>query len=277
MPRIPDQPPDLGPSRAPSGVSRPVTVVRAGSAAASETRELARERLLAIRLVDGESFTLMCTPGEEVELALGFLRAEGWIDALGEVELAELCEGGDAVRVRLRRAPTEPPAARRNLVLYASCGMCGREDALPYLAALAPVPTGSPLPVRAFHDAAERLRDHQPLFRATGGSHAAALFDATGEIRVVAEDVGRHAAFDKAIGKAMRGGLETQGLAGFLSGRASLEMVAKAARSRLAALVSVGAPTDAAVDLAERLGLGLAGFVRADSMTVYASRNRFAI
>lgn len=251
--------------------------MRPDGAAANETRELARERLLAIRLVDGESFALMCTPGEEIELALGFLRAEGWIDALDEVELAELCEGGDAVRVRLRRAPAEPPAARRNLVLYASCGMCGREDALPYLAALTPVPAGEPLPVAALLRAAARLRDHQPLFRATGGSHAAALLDAAGEILEVAEDVGRHAAFDKAVGKALRRGLETQGLAGFLSGRASLEMVAKAARSRLAALLSVGAPTDAAVDLAERLELGLAGFVRTGTMTLYAGRHRFAI
>jgi len=255
---------------------RPVTVLRRDGGRRSERRRLAGERMLAVRLAEGDSFALMCTPGDEVELALGFLRAEGWIDALADVESAEVCDGGDAVRVRLRRAPDAPPAARRNLVLNSSCGMCGREDALPYLAALEPVPAGPPFPADACFAVADRLRELQPLFRATGGSHAVALFAPDGSIVAVGEDVGRHAAFDKAIGRALRAEVDTRGLAAFLSGRASIEMVAKAVRSRLAAIVAVGAPTDAAVDLAERLGLALAGFVRSDGMTAYARPERLA-
>lgn len=167
------------------------------------------------------------------------------------------------------------PAARRNLVLGSSCGMCGREDALPYLASLEPVPDAPPFPAAACFAVAERVRDLQPLFRSTGGAHAVALFAPDGAIVAVGEDVGRHAAFDKAVGRCLRAGVETRGLAAFLSGRASLEMIAKGARSRLAALVAVGAPTDAAVDLAERVALALAGFVRDDGMTVYAHPERF--
>jgi len=253
---------------------QPVTVLERDGSRRQEIRDVVSERLLAIRLVDGESFALMCSPGDEVDLALGFLRAEGWIDSLSDVAAAELCDGGDSVRVRLRRPPDQPPAARRNLVMYASCGMCGREDALPYLAALEAIPPGPPFPAAACFAAAEGLRSHQPLFRSTGGSHAAALFDSSGHLVAVAEDVGRHAAFDKAVGRALRLGVETRGLGGFLSGRASLEMIAKAVRSQLAALVAVGAPTDAAIDLAQRLGLPFAGFVRGETMTLYSCPER---
>lgn len=255
-------------------IGQTVTVLGRDGGRREETRDVVGERLLAIRLIDGDTFALMCSPGDEVELALGFLRAEGWIETLADVEVAERCDGGDSVRVRLRRRPDQPPAARRNLVMYASCGMCGREDALPYLTALEPLPSQPGFPAGACFAAAGSVRDRQPLFRATGGSHAAAIFAPTGKIVVVAEDVGRHAAFDKAVGRALRDGLETGGLGGFLSGRASLEMVAKAVRSRLAVLACVGAPTDAAIDLAERLGLALAGFVRDDAMTLYARAER---
>lgn len=260
---------------APEGATlRPVAVVGGPGGARESRRAVARERLLTIRIAGGESFALMCTPGEEIELALGFLRAEGWIDSAGDVASAEPCDGGDGVRVRLSRPVDAPAAARRNLVLYASCGMCGREDALPYLAALEPVPAAAPPAGRVILAVASTARARQPLFAATGGSHATHLFDARGEVVAVAEDVGRHAAFDKAIGKAMRGGLDTAGLAALLSGRASLEMVAKAARARLSALAAVGAPTDAAIELADRLGLVLAGFVRGGEMTVYAGAAR---
>ncbi len=260
---------------APEGaVLRPVAVVGRPGEARDGRRAVARERLLTIRIADGASFALMCTPGEEIELALGFLRAEGWIDSLADVTSAEPCDGGDGVRVRLARPPDAPAAASRNLVLYASCGLCGREDALPYLAGLEPVPAAPPPPAPVILAVARGARARQPLFAATGGSHATHLFDARGEVVAVAEDVGRHAAFDKAIGKAMRAGLDTAGLAALLSGRASLEMVAKAARARLSGLAAVGAPTDAAIELADRLGLVLVGFVRGGEMTVYAGAER---
>jgi len=166
------------------------------------------------------------------------------------------------------------PAAERTLILHPSCGLCGREDAVPFLAALEPVPTGARFPLGALLGLTDRLRAHQQLFAATGGSHATGLFDTTGEILFTGEDIGRHAAFDKMVGRAMVAGVATAGLGAALSGRASLEMVAKAARARLAALVAVGAPSEAAIDLAARLRMTLAGFARGDEMTVYSGAER---
>jgi FdhD protein len=232
-----------------------------------------REALLVIRVREGGDFSLMHTPGQEEELALGFLLAEGWIEALADVAEIEVCEGRDTVKVRLAHPPAVP-AAQRNLILHPSCGLCGREDAIPFLASLEPVPAGPRFPLEALHGLGDRLRDHQPLFAATGGSHASALFDASGELLAVAEDIGRHAAFDKMVGHAMKRGIATAGQGALLSGRASLEMVAKAARARLGLLVAVGAPSAAAIDLATRLGLALCGFARGDELTIYCGRER---
>jgi len=234
-------------------------------------RRVVREELLVVRIADGESYSLMRTPGDEEALALGFLLAEGWIETRHDVAQIEVCEGRDTVKVRLAQpaAPQASPSRRRNLVIHSSCGLCGREDALPFLAALEPVERGEPFAVAAIHRAAEELRRRQPLFEETGGSHAVALFDRAGRILCVGEDIGRHAAFDKMAGRALLHGLELEGNAVFLSGRASLEMVAKAGRARVSLLAAVGAASDAAVALAQRLGLTLCGFVRDDGLTVY--------
>jgi FdhD protein len=234
-------------------------------------RRVVREELLVVRIVDGESFSLMRTPGDEEALALGFLLAEGWIEGKKDIADLEVCEGRDTVKARLSSPATagSGSSGRRNLVIHSSCGLCGREDALPFLAALEPVERGAPFPVAAIHAAASALRRRQPLFEETGGSHAVALFDRAGRILCVGEDIGRHAAFDKMAGRSLLDDLELPGNAVFLSGRASLEMVAKAGRARVALLAAVGAASDAAVTLAQRLGLTLCGFVRDGEMTVY--------
>jgi FdhD protein len=236
-------------------------------------REVVRETLVVIRIEDGGDFSLMHTPGDEAELALGFLLAEGWIESRADVAELEVCPGRDSVRVRLERPPAVP-AATRSLVLHPSCGLCGREDAVPFLTALRPIAEPTRFAYAALAGVTERLRARQPLFAATGGSHATGLFDASGAILFVGEDIGRHAAFDKMTGKAMTAGVATAGLGAALSGRASLEMVAKAARARLAALVAVGAPSAAAIDLAARLRMTLAGFARGAEMTIYAGAER---
>jgi FdhD protein len=244
-----------------------------GAPGVEETREVVREALLVVRILGGGDFSLMHTPGDEEELALGFLLAEGWIERADDVASLELCEGGDTIKVRLARAPAKP-AAERTLILHPSCGLCGREDAVPFLAALEPVPAEARFPLAALLGLTDRLRAHQTLFAATGGSHATGLFDAAGRFLAVGEDIGRHAAFDKAVGRAMRAGIDTGGRGAALSGRSSLEMIAKAARARLALVVAVGAPSAAAIDLAARLGIGLAGFARGDELVLYAARHR---
>jgi FdhD protein len=256
-----------------STAHRAAASVRSGLRQPAGEREVVREVLIVVRIEDGGDFSLMHTPGEEEELALGFLLAEGWIERREEIVELEVCEGGDTVRVRLARTP-ERPAAKRSLVLHPSCGLCGREDAVPFLAALEPVPAGSRFAASGLAGLTDRLRSSQPLFAATGGSHASGLFDSNGELLHVAEDIGRHAAFDKMVGHAMKSEIPTAGLGAALSGRASLEMVAKAARARLALLVAVGAPSSAAIDFAGRLGIGLCGFARGDEMTIYSGAER---
>jgi FdhD protein len=269
-------PPVAPPRRSPATSRHQVLRIGPVSAIDEADREVVRETLLVVRVLDGGDFSLMHTPGDEEELTLGFLLAEGWIERPSDVAALELCEGGDTVKVRLARPP-QRPAAQRNLILHPSCGLCGREDAVPFLAALAPVPAGARFARATVLGLGERLREHQTLFAATGGSHATGLFDGDGRFLAIGEDIGRHAAFDKAIGRAMKRGLATAGLGAVLSGRASLEMVAKAARARLALLVAVGAPSGAAIELAERLGLGLAGFARGDELALYAGRARIVL
>lgn len=264
------------PAVAATTVSRDALRLGRTGSGGEESRTVVREALLVIRVLDGGDFSLMHTPGDEEELALGFLLAEGWIESIGDVAELELCEGGDTIKVRLTRPPGKP-AAERTLILHPSCGLCGREDAVPFLAALEPVAPGASFSRHAVLGLTDRLREHQRLFAATGGSHASGLFDAAGRYLSIGEDIGRHAAFDKMIGRAMRAGVATAGLGAVLSGRASLEMVAKAARAGLALLVAVGAPSSAAIDLAERLGIGLAGFARGDELVIYATRRRIEL
>lgn len=247
--------------------------VDARGAGAPGDRELVRETLVVVRVLDGGDFSLMHTPGQEEELALGFLLAEGWIESRDDVASLEVCEGRDTVKVRLARTP-DRPASQRSLVLHPSCGLCGREDAVPFLSALAPLPPGEPFPLATVRGITERMRPRQELFDATGGSHACGLFDAAGVFAAVAEDIGRHAAFDKMVGRAMLDGIELPRHGAALSGRASLEMVAKAARARIPLVVAVGAASEAAVDLARRLGIALCGFARGEELVVYAGRER---
>ena len=265
-------------SRDPGGApSARRTAVAFGAAGdeRDEVREVVREALLVVRIADGGDFSLMHTPGDEEELALGFLLAEGWIESRSDVASLEVCAGRDTVKVRLARPPATP-AARRSLVLHPSCGLCGRDDAVPYLAALAPIAPAAPFPLTALRGLTDRMRARQTLFAATGGSHASGLFTRSGELLAIAEDIGRHAAFDKVVGRAMLAGLDTAELGVALSGRSSLEMVAKAARARSAIVVAVGAPSAAAIDLAQRLGIALCGFARGDELAVYSCRARIA-
>jgi len=261
----------LDPSR--PTAPRPAVAVDGRSADEPGDRELVREVLCVVRVLDGGDFSLMHTPGQEEELALGFLLAEGWIESTADVASLEVCEGRDTVKVRLARTP-ERPASQRSLVLHPSCGLCGREDAVPFLSALEPLPADGPFPLAAVRGATERMRPRQELFAATGGSHACGLFDREGEFAIVAEDIGRHAAFDKMVGRALLDGRDLARHGAALSGRASLEMVAKAARARIPLVVAVGAASEAAVDLAKRLGIALCGFARGEELVVYSGRER---
>lgn len=256
-------------------------------AASVESVRLAVEEPLEIRL-GGRRFTLtMRTPGDDDELAAGFLLAEGFIDSradLGEIRRVRDGKGApeaNAIDVMLN-VPADDLRERlkRNFAVSSSCGVCGKTsiDALtrriaPIISALRIAP-GEVLAMPA------RMRAAQAVFAATGGLHAAALFELGGrEPRLLAlrEDVGRHNAVDKVVGWALRAGITPlSGHAMMVSGRLSFEIVQKAAAAGIPVLCAVSAPSSLAVELAEEAGITLAGFVRDGGFNVYAHPDRIA-
>jgi FdhD protein len=248
--------------------------------------DLAVEEPLEIR-VDGEPLAVtMRTPGEDEELAVGFLAGEGLIAGRDDVASAGPSDdlAANVVEVRTRSGLRRDPAGERRFYLTSSCGVCGK-GALEFVRREAPAAPADrrpapPLEPETVLALPARARREQAVFERTGGLHATALFAPDGEPAVVREDVGRHNAMDKALGSLLlesRYPLFDEGLLACLSGRASFELVQKASIAGLAGLVAVGAPSTLAVDLAREQGMLLCGFVRGDSFNVYAGAERLAV
>jgi FdhD protein len=232
---------------------------------------VAIEEPLEIR-VRGEALSVtMRTPGHDEELALGFLYGEGLITAPAPAgPPADL----EANTVEVDAELSSDPGSRR-FYTTSSCGVCGK-GALEEVAVHAPqLPDGPRIARSLLADLPERLR--QPAFEATGGLHATGLFDAAGELLLVREDVGRHNAMDKVIGRALgEGRLPLHGHVLCVSGRLSFELVQKAAVAGAPILVGVGAPTSLAVELAADRAMTLCGFARRGSLNVYTGDERVA-
>ncbi|MFD6139174.1 formate dehydrogenase accessory sulfurtransferase FdhD [Promicromonospora sp. NPDC060271] len=261
---------------------RRVVRVREG-ARAERPDTLAVEEPLMVRLVGPGpapgSTTLtvtMRTPGDDFDLVAGWLVSEGAVATPGDIVAMRLCPDEDnTVEVALARG-VEPPR-QRAFATTSACGVCGSDTVVEVRAGLRwpvrsdPVTVGSDV-VLALPD---RLRERQRAFDRTGGLHAAGLFTADGEPLYVREDVGRHNAVDKVVGAALRdGALPAAGTILQVSGRASFELVQKAARAGIPVLSAISAPSTLAVDLADECGLTLLGFVRGDSMNVYTRADR---
>ena len=251
---------------------------------------LAGEEPLGIR-VDGAAVTMtMRTPGDDVELAAGFLVSEAVVRSAADIASIKLCDGtscghgdhhgmGNIADATLAPGVVLAPGARRNFMTTSACGVCGKasiEDicVLPEKP-LAADPSQFAPPVLA--TLPDRLRDAQRVFSRTGGLHAAGLFTADGELIVVREDVGRHNAVDKVVGWALLNDrLPLAGCVLLVSGRASFELVQKAVLAGIPLLAAVSAPSSLAVDLAEEAGLTLVGFLRGPSMNVYTGAQRLS-
>jgi FdhD protein len=247
---------------------------------------LAAEEPMEIR-VNGQPLTItMRTPGHDFDLAVGFLVGEGVLGAAAEVAGIRYCAGAQVdgsntyniVDVTLDPGVEAPgPDLTRNVYTTSSCGLCGK-------ASLAAIRTTARWSVGEDQVAVshaviaalpDRLRAAQATFDRTGGLHAAALFTAQGDLIAAREDVGRHNAVDKVIGDAlMAGRLPARGTVLMVSGRASFELVQKAAMAGIPVLAAISAPSSLAVDLAEDQGLTLVGFVRGTSMNIYAGADR---
>ena len=245
-------------------------VARADRAPARD--ELAVEEPLEIR-VDGAPLAVtMRTPGEDEALAVGFLAGEGLIAGPADVGYAGPSEdlAANVVEVRTTAGLRRDPSGERSFHLTSSCGVCGKA-ALEAVELEAPPPVPVPVGVKVVRAAPDALREHQSSFDRTGGLHATALFEATGELLAVHEDVGRHNAMDKAIGELLLAGrYPLPGVLACVSGRASFELVQKAALASITGIVAVGAPSSLAVSLARERGMLLCGFARGGSFNVYS-------
>lgn len=223
----------------------------------------------------------MRTPGSEAELAIGFLRTEGLIED-GDVESTEfgrpeqLARPDDTIIVRLRR-PLDPSlVAERHFVATASCGICGKASLDEVAVRCDPIPAGGPLVGR---DVIVRLpvslAKAQAVFEATGGLHAAGLFEPDGQLIALREDVGRHNALDKLVGWAVLARrTPLNGAVLMVSGRVSFEIVQKAAVAGIPIVCAVSAPSDLAIEAAVRFGQTLVGFLRGDGFNVYTGADR---
>jgi FdhD protein len=229
------------------------------------------EQLVTIMVEDVGSFAMMCTPCDVEALAIGFAFSEGLISSIDDVVACSYRPDQQTVGLRLD-SPGEGGGGR-NLIVTSSCGLCGSRNVDKLLADMRCANTLH-LPARILRAAIEAMHQRQSLFARTGGTHAAAIFDARGEIIAFAEDIGRHGALDKAIGKCLMEGSSLDSRGAALSGRISLELVAKAARAGVEIAAAVSAPSSLAIDAAERCNITLCGFVRGERATAYTHPER---
>ncbi len=225
----------------------------------------------------------MRTPGADFDLAVGFLLAEGLIHGRDDVAQVSYCEDlapeeqhYNVVTVRLA-APLDPARVRRNFAATASCGVCGRASLQDVEVRCGRLPPGPVVEAQVIRGLPGRLRAAQRVFEATGGLHAAGLFDPAGTLLDLREDVGRHNAVDKVVGAALLAGrLPLSDRVLLVSGRVSFEIVQKAALAGVPVVAAVSAPTSLAVEAARSLGMTLIGFVRDGRFNVYAHPERVA-
>jgi FdhD protein len=222
----------------------------------------------------------MRTPGNDFELAAGFLFTEGLIRSgadLGSVAYCELPaqeQQYNVLTVRLNRS-FDPDVMRRNFFATSSCGVCGKASMDQLEVRCDHLPPGPTVSASTVLSLPGVLRDAQQIFEQTGGLHAAGLFDPGGALLSLREDVGRHNALDKVVGEAVLGdGLPLADGMALVSGRASFELVQKAAVAGIPILCAVSAPSSLAVQTAQRLGMTLVGFLREGSFNVYAHPQR---
>ncbi|WP_213814718.1 formate dehydrogenase accessory sulfurtransferase FdhD [Glaciihabitans sp. dw_435] len=266
---------------------RRVTRITVGNTPSRREDFLAVEEPLEIRVGGTALAITMRTPGHDFDLAAGFLVSEGVIAHGDDFGAARYCAGAtvdgentyNVLDVTLAYGvPAPDPSLERNFYTTSSCGLCGKAsiDAVRTLSHYAvaddPLRIDSSL-LATFPDA---LRAGQDVFEKTGGLHAAALFDGTtGRMLVLREDVGRHNAVDKVIGWAVKENLlPLTGTVLMVSGRASFELTQKASMAGIPMLAAVSAPSSLAVELASEIGLTVVGFLRGNSMVVYAGEQR---
>ena len=236
--------------------------------------------------VDGASFAvIMRTPGADRDLAAGFLLAEDVIRTADEIGTIEYCEDGtdegrdNTINVTLTGDAINRLdarlAERRQVTMTSSCGLCGRRTIESLQSRVASVHGDWTVAAEVIASLPDRLRRSQAMFESTGGLHAAGLFDRSGVLQLSAEDVGRHNAVDKLVGRTLLAGSHPLSQSILLvSGRTSFELVQKALLAGISLIAAVSAPSSLAIDLAERSGITLCGFVRGPQFNIYSHSHR---
>lgn len=245
--------------------------------------KVAVEEPLEIRL-QGEPFqVLMRLPGWEKELALGFLHTEGIVRDLGEVITMHFCGSAtdpllppNVVDVQLTEAANQRRGRRHLEVAHSSCGLCAKEAVSEICGKTPPVDSDLMVGPATLLDLLVRMHREQTVFQETGGTHGVALAAPDGSWFLLAEDVGRHNAMDKVIGRALFQRRDLSRLVALLSGRISFEMALKAIRAGIPILAAVSAPTSMALNLAQELNLTLVGFARNQRLNIYSHPQRLA-
>jgi len=268
-----------------------VSVTRVGRAGRGQDGPAADtaavEEPLEVRLHGRPFAVVMRTPGDDRELAAGFLFAEGVVQSADEIGAIEHCRHPDRPDVHnvvdvyllgpARASLDDLLAMRRNVVTSAACGMCGRVTIDALRTRAAPIADRTTMTRAVAASLPDVLRLRQRVFDDTGGLHAAGLFDATGACLLSREDVGRHNAVDKIVGAMlMEDRLPLSGRTLAVSGRTSFEIVQKAWLAGIGLLCAVSAPSSLAIELAEAAGITLLGFVRAGGFNIYTHPNRIA-
>jgi FdhD protein len=268
-----------------TAASRSVSLIRVGKERRHDRDDVAVEEPMEVRVNGAPFAVIMRTPGADRELAAGFLLAEDVIRDSDELLTIEECEDtteearGNTLNVTVAGGAVERLSTRlgerRQVMMTASCGLCGRRTIETLRARVSTVDGNWSIPADRLCLLPSRLRDAQRVFDTTGGLHAAGLFDRDGTLRHIAEDVGRHNAVDKIIGRRLlEEALPLNDSILVLSGRTSFELVQKALLAGIPFIAAVSAPSSLAIELAEASGMTLCGFVRGDQFNVYAHDHR---
>ena len=245
---------------------------------------VAIEEPLEIRIAGETVAVTMRSPGQDDWLTAGFLLSEGIISTLGDVSRIYHCgrPGTETFRNTIDVIPSPGLAldlpdltpSKRGTLTSSACGVCGRQSIDDLLERCEPFEGVTPIDSRVVTQALSTIQEHQPTFEATGGVHAAAIFTDTGALVACSEDIGRHNAVDKVVGSSLYEEDWPEGALLAVSGRASFEMIQKAAMARLPYVVSVSAASTLAVDLADRMNMTVIGFARRGRMNVYTYPER---
>lgn len=243
---------------------------------------LAAEEPLEIRLVHGgqqQSITVtMRSPGQDEELAAGFLFTEGIITRYDAIQSILYNDNVATVTLQAGISPTLQPA-QRNFLANAGCGVCGKTELDAIFTPVAKQANHTrtiKVPANILHELPQRLREQQAVFDNTGGLHAAALFNIAGQLSFLREDIGRHNAVDKLIGVALQNKLSFSDYGLLLSGRAGFELIQKAAVAGIPLIAAVGAPSSMAVKMAKEWGITLIGFLREGRFNIYHGEEKIS-